>query len=422
MSTAGPKGSRPSDGGAKNWSANTAAPPTATAAGASSSNVTAGAGAAANTKATAAAAAKKSTPQRYTPSPASSSSKNGGVASQTRVVHQRTSLSLVYLNHHWCMEGRTSLYLILDDEQVATSGTSNVPPPVSFPPPTRHVALHLRSGCTVQEMTVCAISKQEELPTAHHDGDNNHSNIQTDTHSGTETNVTEPNSLPPQVALRPLSASFQQLDPLAKILRRPAALCTTTGDGAASPNASYEADSQSIRGGTGMTNAIRAASVASVLGELRISFQDPHGVEPASSSSASSAASNKPKLKLNLSGANKKEDTPKKSFAVSKEEALDCWTNDLTQTTSSYEFGGALDDGNMTQRLHQNLQIHRCNARRKKRIQLIAKRLSEASCLPTTTTTDTTTAPPAAASASAAPTGATGAANLTNEKGVLSTA
>lgn len=76
------------------------------------------------------------------------------------------------------------------------------------------------------------------------------------------------------VHLKPLSnTTFQHLDPLERVLLKPAS--SYTMDDVIQKGRRHEADSQSSRGAVGMANALRAASIASNMGELRISSEHP---------------------------------------------------------------------------------------------------------------------------------------------------
>ena len=66
--------------------------------------------------------------------------------------------------------------------------------------------------------------------------------------------------------------SFHHFDPLERILLKPATSYETDDVVKTAKTKRHQADSQSTRGATGMTNAIRAASIGSNLGELRIKF------------------------------------------------------------------------------------------------------------------------------------------------------
>lgn len=100
--------------------------------------------------------------------------------------------------------------------------------------PTLNMALHLRgSSCQVTHVQVEAINER------------NYS------------------------TMAPVQTSFWHMDPLAKILRKPATSYTMDDVVQTSPR--HEADSQCSRGAKGLTNSLRTASIASHLGELRIS-------------------------------------------------------------------------------------------------------------------------------------------------------
>jgi len=72
-------------------------------------------------------------------------------------------------------------------------------------------------------------------------------------------------------SMTPIKSAHWHMDPLAKVLRKPA--ISYTMDDVVLKKQRHEADSQCSRGAKGMTTSLRAASIASHLGELRISTQ-----------------------------------------------------------------------------------------------------------------------------------------------------
>jgi hypothetical protein len=154
-------------------------------------------------------------------------------ANNLDLLHQSTSLIFCFdkpasadKDPSWYCTATSTLYV--RDESPAATVTPGAP---SILP----LALHLRKTAQVQTLTVESISKSN--PTS----------------------------------LKPLQCSVQHLDPLERVLLKPpASFCDDEGDEWTSKRR-HQADSQSSRGAVGMTNAIRAASLASTLGELRIS-------------------------------------------------------------------------------------------------------------------------------------------------------
>jgi hypothetical protein len=128
--------------------------------------------------------------------------------------------------------------------------------------------------------------------------------------------------------------SYQHLDTLKWILLKPATLYTM--DNAISKTTRHEADSQSSCGTTGMTNGIRAGSIACNLGELRIStvYLHPHPHK----------------------------EVEKESSLQQQNEALrlDCWKKDLLQPLAQ---GGAVttmgEQLEMHVSQHKSARVHR---------------------------------------------------------------
>ena len=146
------------------------------------------------------------------------------------LLHQKTSLSFVL--HHssstsepsWHARGVTSLYVLVDSSSPApTSDNNNIPVSLGF---------CLRGTCQVVSVQVEAADKDLS-------------------------------------SLVKLSCDHQHFDPLERVLLKPP--ISFTMDDVVSKTKRHEADSHWTRGATGMTNAVRAASIASNMGELRIS-------------------------------------------------------------------------------------------------------------------------------------------------------
>lgn len=208
-------------------------------------------------------------------------------ACNLRLFHQKSNISFVLyspspsVKPSWHAQGETCLYLV--DVRPSTSTPVNL-------------ALHLRGNCQVSSVQVEGITGNDFS------------------------------------SLSNVSCSYVHLDPLQKILLKPAT--SYTMDDVVSKTRRHEADSQSSRVATGMTNAIRGASIASNLGELRIS------------------ANYKP-----LSKELKRED---------EEKILECWKQELMDPS---------DNGDAVTRLGENL-LTRESPRRTSRIDHIAKAFS----------------------------------------------
>lgn len=212
---------------------------------------------------------------------------NHAEARNLKLFHQVSNISFVLhspsssVKSSWYAKGETCLYLV--------DARSSITTPVN-------VALHLRGNCQVSSVQVEGITE------------NNYS------------------------SLSKVESSFFHMDPLQKVLRKPAT--SFNMDDVVSKTRRHEADSQSSRGATGMTNAIRGASIASNLGELRIS------------------TNYKP--------------LPKDLKKEEEEKILQCWKQDLTRP---------LENGHAVARLREQL-ISRGSPRRDSRIDLVAKSLS----------------------------------------------
>lgn len=153
-------------------------------------------------------------------------------ASNLAAVHQQTSLSIAYDAEigqapQWHMRGSTTLYLI--DPTSSTNTTSSL----------HQLALHLRASAIVQHVKIQSLTPRAD-------------------------------------GLEPLRTSYHHADPLEHVLVRPPATYEVSEeDEALGCNYRWDADAQSSRGAAGFTTSLRAASMASNLGELRISVERP---------------------------------------------------------------------------------------------------------------------------------------------------
>ena len=209
---------------------------------------------------------------------------------------------------HWFVQGWTQLYIIMPalNPQAIAASTS------------RQLALHLRSSSQVT-------SAQIEIL------DN----------TGT--------------GLKKLPTSYRHADPLEHILIKPATSYAIPVDGDASTNGDessyrFNADSQCSRGAAGITTALRAASIASNLGEIRLSYE-------------------LSKDKVGASRSDLNEEDKKKLYENWKEVLLDTSTR---RTMSS----GPEDEGNVLREAQQEL-YERSASVRDRRINTVAKRLAE---------------------------------------------
>ena len=225
--------------------------------------------------------------RRFTP-PASVRP-NTAEASNLRLLHQKSSLSFVLhrttptSEPSWHAQGVTSLY-VLDESSTPEPENSNL---------SVSLALHLRGTCQVTGVQVESVNKNDLS------------------------------------VLAKLSCTHQHLDPLERVLLKPAN--SYTMDDVIAKAKRHQADSQSSRGAAGMTNAIRAASIASNMGELRISTFSQKLPEQKS------------------------------------EEITQCWKEDLSQPVS---------EGDAVRRLRGGLNS-RVSKRRSSRIDLVSKAMGE---------------------------------------------
>jgi len=207
--------------------------------------------------------------------------------SNVTLLHQNTGLDFVLQptlssDPVWYAQGQTTLYVI--DEGSAVPGSTVQP-----------LALNLRGSCQIESVQVQSVN-------------------------------------PKLTELQSLRTSYHHADPLKHVLLKPAV--SYTEDDIGKPPR-LNADAQSSRGATGMTTGLRAASIASNMGELRLTFERP------------------PPITVPLG-----------------EAAVKLWTNDLNNQNP------ASMDGMSVQRLNERLK-ERASTRREKRIALAAQRLGE---------------------------------------------
>ena len=180
--------------------------------------------------------ATSSKKRRFEPPPASAAPNNTAQVGDLRLLHQKSDLAF-YLHRQqpsnksnlsydlpkatWYANATTNLYVL-----GAVDNAQN---------PQSQFALHLRGSCHVSAVDVETISTDPSKP-----------------------------------ELVKQKTVFQHFDPLERVLLKPATSCTMDDVVQRAKKRRHEADSQSTRGATGMTNAIRAASIGSNLGELRI--------------------------------------------------------------------------------------------------------------------------------------------------------
>jgi hypothetical protein len=260
---------------------------------------------------------------------------NTAQASQFSLQHQVTNLHfLLERRRRWHCRGRTVLYLTRSPssqqpqqrQQDEGGGGDGLH---------QFLALHLRGSCRVNDVRVEGCC---------------------------------PGRSPPP-GLQPAAVeAWTHGDPLRRVLIRPAGTYTADDGGDADDQRHrFDADAQSSRGAVGMTTGLRAASIAGNCGELRVTTAAAERSGPETAAAGAADGS-----------------TP--SPQAAKERALAVWKSDLLSTTSTttqqqqqQQDEGGGDDGAVQKQLQQELQ-ERSTERRDARLDLIAKRLADASC------------------------------------------
>lgn len=239
-------------------------------------------------------------------------------ASQVRVVHQSTHLSFVYDSNEdeWHGEGKTTLYLIHEGQK----------PPQSSNDSLQGIALHLRGCVEVKDVKVEGLSGKT-------------------------------------TALQTRKSTFFHFDPIEHVLIKPAE--TYCIDPLVGERTTYcDADSQSSRGAAGMTNGLRAASICSWQGELRLTYERP---EPFTTFPPNS---NNDKTK------SENETLPTKpSPQILAAAAAEAWLAALKQDVM-------LANGSAKCRLQKHLREQRNPNQYQARMTLTSQRLASASCRP----------------------------------------
>jgi len=192
---------------------------------------------------TPAAQTKSSKKRRYEPNPEPKPINTAQVGDLT-LLHQKSEINF-YLHRPsnscssqaaWYAKAVTTLYVLQDEATAkeASSDGNSKPLQLSF---------HLRGSCSVSSV---------EVETA------------------SIVSSSQSHQAKTQAELVKRKTSFHHFDPLERVLLKPATSSTIDDVVQGAKIKRHEADSQSTRGATGMTNAIRAASIGSNLGELRI--------------------------------------------------------------------------------------------------------------------------------------------------------
>ena len=273
--------------------------------------------------------ANSSKKRRFEPPPMSQQPINTAQVGDLQLLHQKSALSF-FLHREsptseatWYANAVTSLY-VLDDAIKDPVHTDSSSKKESEDNPTKSIknekpekplqfALHLRGSCHV-------------------------TSVEVETPSTVVVNKQE--------LLEKKKTSFRHFDPLERVLLKPATSYTMDDVIQRAKTKRHEADSQSTRGATGMTNAIRAASIGSNLGELRIM--------------SSPARNNSDSNKTTTSKRNEEEETALK----------ECWKLDIRSHPNPD--GG----GDVSSRLTQRMES-RTLQRKESRIDLVAKSMAK---------------------------------------------
>lgn len=251
------------------------------------------------------------------------------LASFTRVYHQASKLSFIRSDSSWLCHGESTLYVV------------DTAPPL---PSTTQMAIHFRGNCEVDSVEVQTVGacpteitakiKQEEGAAAE---------------AGRSSEIIEEK---PVSAMETWKSSFNHFDPLEHVLVKPASSYTDSDIEAFMEGKTkhYDADSQCSRGAAGMTTGLRAASIASTMGELRLSIDRPNSV-------AGKPPVNAPAI-------------PPEEKEARRKWLSQQWKYDLERTAENL--------GKVGQDLHQQLS-ERTSQRQSARKSLVAQRLAEAS-------------------------------------------
>lgn len=231
---------------------------------------------------------------------------NLATALDLHVWHQKIILSAVLVRSpakepQWHFHGTTVLYVVDEATQ-----------------PCQNIALHLRRSCQINSLEIETLARI--------------------IHKGATQNQST-------VAFTKLPIQYQHGDPLAHVLIKSPSSYTEDDI----LHLHKDADAQSSRGSSGMTTGMRVASVASTMGELRITISDP----------------NKPKIRI---GQTKGEQIPTIVMDVTKEEAESAWYNDLVEEAP----------GSAVRKLQANLW-NRSAPMREARLKRVSNGLADAS-------------------------------------------
>ena len=296
------------------------------------------------------------------------------------------------------------------------------------------LALHLRDGCIVESVNVFGAATTTAAAAVNNKNSNKDANdeigddsMEIDNNNEHNNTTSSSTTTTQQIKLHPIphhKVSFAHHDPLSVVLTRPSNLHSVEDDGVphftssmkgddddenemdvvgggddargqikptittsssaagagrrTQPSRRYEADAHATRGTKGMLQSIRAASIASALGELRLTIAPSSSISSSSDGNADDTTNTDHNHNLLLH--------PPKS----KVDAMQCWKNDLLQsldtdeeetntTTTTTSGMGESSRGSMEQSMIGNILQWRCTSRRDARIELIANSLADAS-------------------------------------------
>ncbi|KAL7555739.1 hypothetical protein ACA910_002244 [Epithemia clementina (nom. ined.)] len=189
-------------------------------------------------------------------------------AATVSVLHQVTHLSWLFSSEtkQWYGEGKTILFVI-------HHGQSSAPVPTNVTNNSNNnnnnnmvpMALHLRGCVDVQDVKV------EAMMMLRKPNNNNHPTTTTTTNTKKGSGGGGGGGGGWSVALQARPCTVLHADPLEHVLWKPAASYHNGSE----LEERGQADAQCSRGAAGMTNALRAASIASWQGELRLRYERP---------------------------------------------------------------------------------------------------------------------------------------------------
>jgi len=304
----------------------------------------------------------------------SSSTINPGSINDMHLYHQITHLNFCYFESAWAYTGTTTLYLTytwVDDEDTKIHSTDSNQQDDNHR--ITNIRFHFRGGSKMKitNVQMATIQNQTRIIDSNHDVMINQQQQEEEQ---------DDNDDEPQLIHVPI-VNIYHVDPLAKVLTKPYQTLTPLDfmneedstyleynsqsfthdhhhqqqqDKSKRKKRRYEADTQYIRGGQGMMDALRCKSIASNLGEVQISFVRPNS--------------------NNI-------DDKKKNIQRNSEEwnhkVYHCWKKDIDDSSL-----GKGNNNHTSSSLHQELKQRlneRHAKRREKRINFIAKQLQESS-------------------------------------------